>query len=640
MDTKGTDFFSLRGSVRSPSKFFPACVILSVAIVLASIPPPVAAQQDTRGLVFSRTGMSLTEAAGPKHSATYTVALATQPTASVTVSLSSGNEDAAIVSPATLTFTTGNWQDGQTVTVTAVDDNVQNDRYSNSVTPYFRQFPISHTARGGGYDSITGSVSVDVFDNDFNPTFSIADAEVTEGDSGEVDLNFTVTLSPTTVTKTGVKLKTVSRFATAGEDYTHVDKLLEFDAGDSSKTFTVKVKGDEKGEINETLTVTLYEVGRDPHPNRPLKNHDNNIRTGRATATGTIIDDDVIRSLVISPGSATLTEAAGTGHTKTYTVALTTRPTAEVTVNLSSKDDKAVIVSPASLVFTTENWSVGQTVTLTAVDDDIRNNVGGQARSTTIDHAAVGGDYDGKTGVVLISIEDDETTPSFSIADAQVIEGDSGEADLVFTVTLSPGAGFRTQVKMNTSDGTATAGEDYTSLANKIITFEPGDTSKTATVKVTGDEVDEANETLTATLSSDATGGIEFGRDTATGTITDDDDTPTVTLALSRSSISESDDSSTDSVHEHQTTVTATLNHLSSVPTTVTVSVEPQVPAKSSDYGISTNKVLTIAAGNTSSTGTVTITAVNNDIDTADKTVKVKGAASNTIGVNDPADLH
>ena len=640
MDTKGTDFFSLRGSVRSPSKFFPACVILSVAIVLASILPPVAAQQDTRGLVFSRTGMSLTEAAGPKHSATYTVALATQPTASVTVSLSSGNEDAATVSPATLTFTTGNWQDGQTVTVTAVDDNVQNDRGSNSVTPYFRQFPISHTARGGSYDSITGSVMVDVFDNDFNPTFSIADAEVTEGDSGEVDLNFTVTLSPTTVTKTGVKLKTASRLATAGEDYTHVDKLLEFDVGDSSKTFTVKVKGDEKGENNETLTVRLYEVGRDPSFfSRPLRNFDEDIKIGTATATGTIIDDDVNRSLDISPGFATLTEAAGTGHTKTYTVALTTRPTAEVRVNLSSEDDKAVTVSPASLVFTTENWSVGQTVTLTAVDDDIRNTVTGQSRLTRIGHTAVGGDYDYATGFVLITVEDDEGTPSFAIADAQVNEGDSGEADLIFTITLSPGAGFRTQVKLNTSDGTATADEDYTSLDDKIINFESGDTSKTATVKVTGDEVDEANETLTATLSSGALTGIEFSRDTATGTITDDDDTPTVTLALSRSSISESDDSSTDSVHEHQTTVTATLNHLSSVSTTVTVSVEPQVPAKSSDYGISTNKVLTIAAGDTSSTGTVTITAVNNDVDAADKTVKVKGSASNTIGVNDPADL-
>ena len=248
---------------------------------------------------------------------------------------------------------------------------------------------------------------------------------------------------------------------------------------------------------------------------------------------------------------------------------------------------------------------------------------------TAISHTAVGGDYGDVTDSMLITVEDEEGTPTFSIADAQVIEGDSGEADLIFTVTLSPGAGFRTQVKMNTSDGTATAGEDYTSLDDKIITFESGETSKTATVKVTGDEVDEANETLTATLSSDALTGIEFGRTTATGTITDDDDAPTVTLALSRLSISESD----------ETAVSATLNSLSSESTTVTVSVEPQAPATSSDYNISTNQVLTIAAGNTSSTGTVTITAVDNDIDAADKTVKVKGAASNTIGVNDPADL-
>ena len=54
---------------------------------------------------------------------------------------------------------------------------------------------------------------------------------------------------------------------------------------------------------------------------------------------------------------------------------------------------------------------------------------------------------------------------------------------------------------------------------------------------------------------------------------------------------------------------TASLNHASSESTTVTVSVAPDSPATSSDYSISSNKVLTIAAGSTSSTGTVAITA-------------------------------
>ena len=54
---------------------------------------------------------------------------------------------------------------------------------------------------------------------------------------------------------------------------------------------------------------------------------------------------------------------------------------------------------------------------------------------------------------------------------------------------------------------------------------------------------------------------------------------------------------------------------------------------------LSTNKVLTIAAGATSSTGVVTITAVNDSTYTGDRQVTVKGAAANTVGARNPADV-
>ena len=71
-------------------------------------------------------------------------------------------------------------------------------------------------------------------------------------------------------------------------------------------------------------------------------------------------------------------------------------------------------------------------------------------------------------------------------------------------------------------------------------------------------------------------------------------------------SISETDDSTTTNVEEHKTAVRASLSHASSVATTVTVSVGRPgfTPATSADYSISSNKVLTFAAGSTSSTGT------------------------------------
>ena len=58
---------------------------------------------------------------------TFTVKLATLPTASVTVSVSSGDTDAATVSASSLVFTTSNWNGAKTVTVSGVDDDDATD---------------------------------------------------------------------------------------------------------------------------------------------------------------------------------------------------------------------------------------------------------------------------------------------------------------------------------------------------------------------------------------------------------------------------------------------------------------------------------------------------------------------------------
>ena len=105
-------------------------------------------------------------------------------------------------------------------------------------------------------------------------------------------------------------------------------------------------------------------------------------------------------------------------------------------------------------------------------------------------------------------------------------------------------------------------------------------------------------------------------------TITDDDAAPQVTLALVPASISEDGGI---------TTVTATLDRASSEETTVTVSASPVAPAVLGDYTRS-GETLTIAAGATSSTGAVTLTGVDNEVDAADKTVTVSATVENSLG--------
>ena len=116
--------------------------------------------------------------------------------------------------------------------------------------------------------------------------------------------------------------------------------------------------------------------------------------------------------------------------------------------------------------------------------------------------------------------------PEISVADAQVGEGP--DSMLTFSVTLDPVPSDTVNVDYATSDGTATAGQDYTA-AGGTLTFSDGEAAKTVTVKVLDDSHDEGSETLTLTLSNASGGRIADGQ--ATGTIVNSDPLPKGWLA-------------------------------------------------------------------------------------------------------------
>ena len=103
-----------------------------------------------------------------------------------------------------------------------------------------------------------------------------------------------------------------------------------------------------------------------------------------------------------------------------------------------------------------------------------------------------------------------------------------------------------------------------------------------------------------------------------------------VTLELSPSSIAEGGGVST---------VTARLDSVSSTPLTVTVSAEPVTPAVAEDFTLSANPTLTIAAGQLTSTGSVTITANDNTEEGPDKAATVSGTVAGGTNVTGPTDV-
>ena len=118
-------------------------------------------------------------------------------------------------------------------------------------------------------------------------------------------------------------------------------------------------------------------------------------------------------------------------------------------------------------------------------------------------------------------------TPTLSVDDIKVTEGDSGQKTATFTVTMSETSPDPVTVNYATADGTAKQPGDY-SQTSGVLTILPGATSNTVLVPVKGDTLDEIDETYDLNLSSASGATISDSR--GVGTITDDDPSPTLSV--------------------------------------------------------------------------------------------------------------
>lgn len=106
------------------------------------------------------------------------------------------------------------------------------------------------------------------------------------------------------------------------------------------------------------------------------------------------------------------------GQTAFFTIVLNSQPTDEVKIDLKSSDESEGDIEVKNVTFTTANWNIVQTITVTGVDDD---NVDG-----TVDYRIITGKIDSKDDN-YDDLEADE------IADVQLANEDNDIAD--FTVT-------------------------------------------------------------------------------------------------------------------------------------------------------------------------------------------------------------
>jgi hypothetical protein len=125
------------------------------------------------------------------------------------------------------------------------------------------------------------------------------------------------------------------------------------------------------------------------------------------------------------------------------------------------------------------------------------------------------------------TILNDDVSPSLSVADLAVTEGDSGATNALFKVTLSAVSGRAVSVDYATADGSASAGSDYQAVSGTL-TIPAGKLSGVIAVPVLGDQATEPSESFTLNLSSPVNATILEGQ--AVGTILDNDSLPSINV--------------------------------------------------------------------------------------------------------------
>ena len=410
-------------------------------------------------LLVSRANLSVDEG----DSDTFTVKLATEPTATVTVSVTSEDPGPATVSPASLTFTTSNYGVTQTVTVTAKQDDDAEDETTK----------INLAASGGDYGDESATVAVEVKDDDTSGlVVAPSSLDLIEGAAGKT---FTVKLATEPTASVTVSLTREDSGAASVSPSSLTFTKSNYGV---TQTVTVTAKQDDDAE-DESTNVNLAASGGD---------------YGAESATVAVkVEDDDTSGLVVAPSSLDLIEGAAG---KTFTVKLATEPTASVTVSVTSKDSGAASASPSSLTFTTSNYGVTQTVTVTGKQDDDAKD-----ETTKINLAASGGDYGDESATVAVKVSEDDTSGLVvAPSSLDLVEGAAGKT---FTVKLTA------EPSATVTVGVESRGADTATVSPASLTFGAGNYGVTQTVTVTGEKAGATTVDLSA--SGGGYGGVSAG---------------------------------------------------------------------------------------------------------------------------------
>lgn len=447
------------------------------------------------------------------------------------------------------------------------------------------------------------AATLTIIDDDAIPTVQFSSATYSVNENGGTATITAILNNPSGQSAT-VNYATSNGTATAGSDYTTASGLLNFAPGQTSKTFTVLIAADTLVEGDETINLTLSTPGQAT-------------LGAPATATLTIVDDGNPPTVQFSSTNYNVNE---NGEVATITATLSVPSNLPVAVNYAISNGTATAGSDyqaTSGILTFDAGQVSKTFPVPIVEDPLDEN------NETI-NLALSGPTNATLGTpsnAALTVVDNDNPPTvqFSASNYSVNET-SGSA--LITATLNAASGFTVTVHYASTNGTATAGSDYTAVGNGLLTFSPGQTSKTFAITIAADSQDEAAETVHLALSNPNHASLGTPSN-ALLTILDANRAP-VDPTVQFSAV-------TYRVDEQGgvATMTVTLSAASTKAVNVNYATSNGAATADSDYAPSTG-TLTFNPGETSQTFTLSIIddGVNEDDETVNLTLSAPGNAT------------
>ena len=338
---------------------------------------------DTAGVTVNPiSGLVTTEAGG---TATFTVKLNSQPSANVSIDLSSSNPAEGTVSSNSLSFTPANWNLPQTVTVTGVDDLVADGSKTYNIVT------AAAVSTDSNYNNVNPSdVGVTNSDNEtpgitVNPT-----AGLTTTEAGGT-ANFSVVLNTQPIAPVAIAFTS----SNPAEGTVSINSLT-FTPANWNAPQQVTVTGVDESIADGSKTYNIVTAA--------AVSTDSNYSNFNPSDVSITNSDNETAGITVNPANTNATEGGATGS---YTLKLNSQPTETVTVSFDVGGNQISAIAP--ITFDAANWNVAQTVTVIATDDTVVEG----SHSGSINHSVTSTDakYSGSAiGPVTVAITDNDTT--------------------------------------------------------------------------------------------------------------------------------------------------------------------------------------------------------------------------------------